>query len=300
MNARISCYVRTTILFAPLLLNGRLLGGMDRFVGEWRAAGHGVTKVQIRSSGNRLRLHAFAACRPQDCDWGEVDAPAYAPKVSESVRDAADAVSAQFVTKFSRTLLLAYPVDAEQLRVETFTVFTDRSGRSPYHQVTLLKREMPGTGSSTDPNLALTKSLFRLPQDGQPNNNASIGDMCCTGRTATVTALNGQPLGYIYFFAWTGQAYNVGDTSFAPTIKILLSGVTDTADSGSRLEKASVEFDASVDRIGASREAQAGGLVYKVTLAEVKSQTAAGHLMFDMKSPVVEVSVAQASPNQRR
>jgi len=117
-----------------------VFGATDRFVGEWKATGHGITRIQVQLSNGQLRLHAFGACHPQDCDWGEVDAQAYAPNVSASVRDTTEVISAQFVTGFSRTLLLAYPVGADQLRVEAFTVFTDTSGRSPYHQATVLKR----------------------------------------------------------------------------------------------------------------------------------------------------------------
>jgi hypothetical protein len=37
------------------------------------------------------------------------------------------------VTTFSRTMLIARPAGRTRLVIETFTVFTDSSGRTPYH-----------------------------------------------------------------------------------------------------------------------------------------------------------------------
>jgi hypothetical protein len=123
-----------------LSLPSRLPGSMDSFLGEWKAAGNGLTKVQIRISGSQLRLPAFGRCHPEDCDWGEVDAQPYAPEACPSVTDTAEVISAEFITSFARRLLLAYPTGTDRPRIEVFTVFTDRSGRSPYHAVTLLTR----------------------------------------------------------------------------------------------------------------------------------------------------------------
>ena len=116
-----------------------LFGGISQLVGEWTSTA-GITKVQIRVFNGQLKLHVFGACSPEDCDWGEVDAQAYAPSVASNLEATANAVSAQYTTTFSRTLLIAYPLAQDQLRVEVFTVFTDRSGRSPYHMTTVLNR----------------------------------------------------------------------------------------------------------------------------------------------------------------
>ena len=127
----------TILLSAPIFL----FGSLDRFVGTWNATGRGLTKMQISVSGKQVRLHAFGSCHPQDCDWGEVDGQAYAPGVEENVLDTAKAVTAQYETGFSRTIIAIYPRDTvDELRVDTFTVFTDSSGRSPYHATTLMRR----------------------------------------------------------------------------------------------------------------------------------------------------------------
>ena len=128
------------LLFVLLSLPIYLSGSTDRFVGEWKATNNGITKVQIRLSRNQLKLRAFGACHPQDCDWGEVDVQAYVPEVCLRLNDTAEVISAQFVMGFAKKLLIAYPMGTDQLRVETFTVFTDTSGRSPYHSVTIMTR----------------------------------------------------------------------------------------------------------------------------------------------------------------
>jgi len=78
----------------------------------------------------------------------------------------------------------------------------------------------------------LQKYSFRLPGDGQRNNNGSIGPFCCTGQTAIIRRADGIPVGYAYFFSWKGQAYKTGaDSSTAPDIQILVSALSDLADS---------------------------------------------------------------------
>jgi hypothetical protein len=57
------------------------------------------------------------------------------------VLDSAKAVTAQYETGFSRTIIAIYPGNTvDELRVDIFTVFTDSSGRSPYHATTLMRR----------------------------------------------------------------------------------------------------------------------------------------------------------------
>jgi hypothetical protein len=125
------------LLGAPIFL----FGGLDRFVGTWNATGRGLTKMQISVSGKQVRLHAFGSCHPQDCDWGEVDAQAYAPSVGANLLETAKAVTAQYETGFSRTIIAIFPGDTvDDLRVDMFTVFTDGSGRSPYHATILMRR----------------------------------------------------------------------------------------------------------------------------------------------------------------
>ena len=130
------------LALAALLVTPHLLfGGLNDFVGTWEGAGRSVSKLQIKVSDGQVRLHAFGACQPQDCDWGEVDAQAYATSVSANVAEMASAMTAQYETDFTRTTLVIFPgKGGAELRLDIFTVFTDKSGRSPYHAMTLMKR----------------------------------------------------------------------------------------------------------------------------------------------------------------
>ena len=116
-----------------------LFGSLDQFTGTWTTSGRSLTRIQITRSHDQVKLHAFGACHPQDCDWGEVIAQPYAPAVDASVSTATNAITAQYNTSFSKRFLAIVPGNSpEELRVEIFTVFTDDSGRSPnYHSVIL-------------------------------------------------------------------------------------------------------------------------------------------------------------------
>ena len=118
-------------------------GELFMFNGIWsntdREKG-GITRVEIRTVGKQLRVRVFGRCHPNDCDWGEVDARAYGPNVSADLRTSTHAVMAQFETNFSRTVLIARPEGATRLAIETFTAFTDSSGRTAYQSVDTMER----------------------------------------------------------------------------------------------------------------------------------------------------------------
>ncbi len=134
----------------------------------------------------------------------------------------------------------------------------------------------------------LTKITFHLPDDGIPNNNGYIGPFCCTGRTATVITTDGRAVGYIYFYSWSGQAFNAGNTFYAPTAQILISGLTDLADSNSKMEKSSVEFFAD-NRAESRKSARAGALTFTITLEKAETLVRGGQTYFDMPSIAVSV-----------
>lgn len=62
-------------------------------------------------------------------------------------------MTAHYDTGFAKTIVVVYPGDnSDELQVETFTVFTDGSRRSPYHARTIMM--FPENGS----NLPATQS----------------------------------------------------------------------------------------------------------------------------------------------
>jgi hypothetical protein len=118
-------------------------GEVFLFNGVWSNTNHetgGITRAEIRIVGKQLRLHVFGKCSPNDCDWGEVDARAYGPNVSADLRTSTRGVMAQFETNFARRVLVARPEGANHLVIETFTAFTDSSGRTAYQSVDTMER----------------------------------------------------------------------------------------------------------------------------------------------------------------
>jgi hypothetical protein len=117
---------------------------VSRFTGNWtnvNPSTRGLVRIEVTSSGGSLSVHAWGACSPSPCDWGSKPAIAYAPNVGANPVTTARAVSARFVTGFDETLIILKPViDARHLSAETYTHFTDKSGRSPYVTVETLRR----------------------------------------------------------------------------------------------------------------------------------------------------------------
>ncbi|TLU83450.1 MAG: hypothetical protein FDX30_10490 [Chlorobium sp.] len=133
------------LAFTFLLYNSLSYAALNQITGNWRNADpntRGITTLAITGNGNSLRMHAWGKCHPQDCDWGEVDANAYAPNVSSPLEPSANAISAVFATGFSQTLVIVRPAGNNTVRAEVFTRFTDGSGRSNYTEVYTFNRQM--------------------------------------------------------------------------------------------------------------------------------------------------------------
>jgi hypothetical protein len=100
-------------------------------VGTWvnvNAATRDIVKVVLANNGGSLEVHAFGACSPTPCDWGQVKGQAYAASVAGG---AAVAFTANYGFSFKNTILTGHR-NGEHLIVDDFNVFTDGSGRSPY------------------------------------------------------------------------------------------------------------------------------------------------------------------------
>jgi hypothetical protein len=85
-----------------------------------------LVKVVIAASGSGISVDAFGACSPTPCNWGSVPGLAYAANVSSTP---AVAFSAQYTFSFAKVILTGQ-LQGSRLLVETFTEFTDGSGRS--------------------------------------------------------------------------------------------------------------------------------------------------------------------------
>jgi hypothetical protein len=98
-------------------------------VGTWNninKATNDLVKIIIAGSGSTISVDVFGACSPTPCNWGTVSGIAYADNVSASP---AVAFSAQYTFTFAKASVVGH-LQGNQLLVETFTEFTDGSGRS--------------------------------------------------------------------------------------------------------------------------------------------------------------------------
>jgi len=101
-------------------------------VGTWNnvnPATRDVVKVVIAAAGSGIKVDAFGACSPTPCNWGNVAGMAYAANVSSSP---AVAFSAQYKFSFAQAILVGH-LQGKNLIIETFTHFTDGSGRDDYY-----------------------------------------------------------------------------------------------------------------------------------------------------------------------
>jgi hypothetical protein len=142
----------------------------------------------------------------------------------------------------------------------------------------------------------LQNKTFEFPGAGIRNNNETIGDFCCTGETATLRTAQGAPVGYIYFYGFSGGITN-GTRSAAKRFEVLVSGLSDPARPAAGRVKSSIEFAASEMKPGVSRQTVAGALQFMVTIQEVQLLDEA-HSRFWMDSVKIKVEV-QESPSPK-
>jgi len=98
-------------------------------IGTWHnvvAATRDLVRIVISASGSAITVNPYGACVPTPCNWGAAPGTVYAPNVGSSQ---AEAFSAYFTFGFAKVEVVGHLVGRELL-VETFTVFTDGSGRS--------------------------------------------------------------------------------------------------------------------------------------------------------------------------
>ena len=117
----------------PALVSAVPLFGMWKNV---HRATRDLVKIIITGTISGIAVEAFGACSPTPCKWGTVMGLAYASSVNVSP---AVAFTAQYTFSFAHVILIGY-LHGRELLVETFTQFTDGSGRSNlYTSDTLIK-----------------------------------------------------------------------------------------------------------------------------------------------------------------
>ena len=129
-----------------LALASSAFAALNQFRGHWINIDpntSGVTTLSIDVRGNSVTIQAWGKCHPQDCDWGRVQAYAYAPSASSNLQATAQALSAIFRTSFGQTFMVVHPQrQTNRLRAEVMTHFTDNSGRTDYSAVYIFKKQV--------------------------------------------------------------------------------------------------------------------------------------------------------------
>ena len=88
----------------------------------------GIIRIAFNMRGDSFTAHAFGACEPSPCDWGETDAALFADTVAS--REQMN-FSAFYDFGFMDAHLQGY-IRQGVLVVATFSRFKDDSGRSNY------------------------------------------------------------------------------------------------------------------------------------------------------------------------
>jgi hypothetical protein len=104
---------------------------LGSLVGTWvnvNAATRDIVKIVLTNNGGSLRVHAYGACSPTPCDWGQVGGQAYAASVAGG---SAVAFTANYAFGFKNTILTGH-LNGQHLIADDYNVFEDGSGRSPY------------------------------------------------------------------------------------------------------------------------------------------------------------------------
>lgn len=142
-----SCLAAALLL---LLTASCALAGIDQFAGSWTNMDPntaGITRLDITVMGTSAQAQAWGKCHPTDCDWGTVQAQAFASGVSSDIISGANTLIAVFDSGFSETTLVIKPA-GNKLNVDSYNRFMDSSGRSNYlASYTLQKTAAPGSAA---------------------------------------------------------------------------------------------------------------------------------------------------------
>jgi hypothetical protein len=130
---KVAMGVMVGLLFLAIVTTAS--ANLAQFVGKWKNTNpntKGLTTLSITLSGTQVMVHAWGQCTPTDCDWGNMPGFAYAPNVSSNLQATAEAISVVHKESFAERLLIIRHPAGNHLRVETYTRFTDGSGRTNY------------------------------------------------------------------------------------------------------------------------------------------------------------------------
>lgn len=114
--------------------------------GQWVNKSSRLVKIIIKKNSlNDLSINVFGKCHPTDCVWGNVPLTTYGTSIMDKKMVYGLAVwkmhrANWHPNTFIDTTMTIKKLNTNEIRVTTFTVFKDNSGRSNYVSNDTLKR----------------------------------------------------------------------------------------------------------------------------------------------------------------
>lgn len=138
MRKSIAALVAASLM---LLASTGVSANLGQFAGKWENVDtktRGIKRLEITADGSKVKVHTYGACEPSACDLGEVEGVAYGPSVESDVAATAKAIMVSYAG--GEMIMIIRSVEGDRLEAETFTRFTDNSGRAAYTAVDTFTR----------------------------------------------------------------------------------------------------------------------------------------------------------------
>jgi hypothetical protein len=106
--------------------------------GTWTnpdAKTRGWVKITIDTTGDKASIQAWGSCQPAPCDLGKVDLTLFGDSVNATNLPYGLAVW----DKDFEVIYMTVRRDGDELAIETYTVFKDKSGRKNYRSTVRFK-----------------------------------------------------------------------------------------------------------------------------------------------------------------
>ena len=117
-----------------LILASPVFASLHDFIGVWHNPNTRVgdlVRIVVRVEGAKVSVEAWQRCDSGTCDWGQVNAVAYAPSSSANLADSAEVLSAVFQRPDGQVLLILR-MEERLLKVEALTHFAVQGAHTDY------------------------------------------------------------------------------------------------------------------------------------------------------------------------
>jgi hypothetical protein len=128
------------VAFAGLAVATPAHASDAQFQGHWFNTNPGsadLVRITIGGSPDSLLVDPFGACSPSACEWGFHPLTTYGNNVSDPDHHSGTAVYDQ---GFAQRIITFQLLSPSLMSVDTYSLFTDGSGRQNYHTHELFKK----------------------------------------------------------------------------------------------------------------------------------------------------------------